>query len=84
MKVSSYLVVVLSRKYSKFQILSQFVFFFILFLVARNNLFFILVGFSVGTAGGIMIGMWMARPHFTSPVMKAIVCFSFKDDVRID
>lgn len=49
--------------------------------VARNNLFFVIIGLGVGASGGILLGMWIARPHFTSPVMKAIVCFSYKDDV---
>lgn len=52
--------------------------------VARNNLFFVLVGLGIGATGGIFLGMWMARPHFTSPVMKAIVCVSFKEDVNMD
>ena len=47
--------------------------------VARNNLFFVCVGLGIGTTGGILLGMWMARPHFSSPVMRAIACFSFKD-----
>lgn len=47
--------------------------------VARNNLFFICVGLSIGTAGGYILGTWMARPFYPCPVMKAIACFAFRE-----
>lgn len=47
--------------------------------VALNNLFFICVGLSIGSVGGYMIGTWIARPFYPSPVMKAIACLAFRE-----
>lgn len=49
---------------------------FILFPVYRNNAYFVLVGLGFGTAGGFLLGLWLARPHITSPIMKAVAFIS--------
>lgn len=47
--------------------------------VARNNLFYVCIGLSIGTACGYIIGTWIARPYYPSPVMKAVACLAFRD-----
>lgn len=54
-------------------------FFFFLLLVARNNLFYVCIGLGIGTTCGYMIGCWVARPYYPSPVMKAVACLALKD-----
>uniref|UniRef100_A0A6B2EPY3 Putative zinc-binding oxidoreductase n=1 Tax=Phlebotomus kandelakii TaxID=1109342 RepID=A0A6B2EPY3_9DIPT len=45
--------------------------------ISRNNAFFVCVGLGFGTAGGFFLGLWLARPSLSAPVMKAITCCSF-------
>ncbi|GAB0090827.1 Reticulon-4-interacting protein 1 [Sergentomyia squamirostris] len=47
--------------------------------ISRNNAFFVCVGLGLGTAGGFFLGLWLARPSPSAPVMKAITCSSFDD-----
>ncbi|XP_061511042.1 reticulon-4-interacting protein 1, mitochondrial isoform X3 [Anopheles gambiae] len=47
--------------------------------IARNNAFAILIGLGFGTTGGFMLGMWLARPHLPTPIMKSIASTSFRD-----
>lgn len=47
--------------------------------ISRNNAFFILVGLGFGTTGGVLLGVWLARPHLAMPIMKSIACTSFRD-----
>ncbi|XP_053684916.1 reticulon-4-interacting protein 1 homolog, mitochondrial-like isoform X1 [Sabethes cyaneus] len=47
--------------------------------ISRNNAFFILVGLGFGTTGGVLLGVWLARPHLAAPIMKSIACTSFRD-----
>lgn len=47
--------------------------------VARNNLFYICIGLSIGTTCGYFIGTWIARPYYPSPVMKAVACLAFRE-----
>uniref|UniRef100_A0A182IPZ2 Uncharacterized protein n=1 Tax=Anopheles atroparvus TaxID=41427 RepID=A0A182IPZ2_ANOAO len=47
--------------------------------IARNNAFAILIGLGFGTTGGFMLGMWIARPHLPTPIMKSIASTSFRD-----
>uniref|UniRef100_A0A1B0CFE2 Enoyl reductase (ER) domain-containing protein n=1 Tax=Lutzomyia longipalpis TaxID=7200 RepID=A0A1B0CFE2_LUTLO len=42
--------------------------------ISRNNAFFVCVGLGLGTAGGFFLGLWLARPSLSAPVMKAIAC----------
>lgn len=49
---------------------------FILILVARNNTYFVLLGAGFGAAGGLMIGMWLAR-NAANPIMKSVACVSY-------
>lgn len=37
------------------------------------------IGLSVGTTCGYLIGTWVARPYYPSPVMKAVACLAFRD-----
>ncbi|XP_059607478.1 reticulon-4-interacting protein 1, mitochondrial-like isoform X2 [Phlebotomus argentipes] len=46
--------------------------------ISRNNAFFVCVGLGLGTAGGFFLGLWLARPTLARPVMKAIMCTSFR------
>ncbi|XP_053671147.1 reticulon-4-interacting protein 1, mitochondrial-like [Anopheles nili] len=47
--------------------------------IARNNAFAILIGLGFGTTGGFMLGVWLARPHLPTPIMKSIASTSFRD-----
>ncbi|XP_035787120.1 reticulon-4-interacting protein 1, mitochondrial-like isoform X2 [Anopheles albimanus] len=47
--------------------------------IARNNAFLVLIGLGFGTTGGFMLGMWIARPHLPTPIMKSIASTSFRD-----
>uniref|UniRef100_A0A1L8DZN5 Putative reticulon-4-interacting protein 1 mitochondrial n=1 Tax=Nyssomyia neivai TaxID=330878 RepID=A0A1L8DZN5_9DIPT len=42
--------------------------------ISRNNAFFVCIGLGLGTAGGFFLGLWLARPSLSAPVMKAIAC----------
>lgn len=51
-------------------------------LVCRNNAFYVCVGIGVGTIGGFMLGLYVARPY-APPVMKSIACLYIRGpDVR--
>lgn len=54
-------------------------FLYLTFAVARNNIFFICIGLSIGTTCGYFIGTWMARPYYPTPVMKAVACYNFRE-----
>lgn len=41
-------------------------------------MYFVLVGMSVGTAGGLILGAYLFRPTIANPIMKSIACLSFK------
>ncbi|XP_055704646.1 reticulon-4-interacting protein 1, mitochondrial-like isoform X2 [Phlebotomus papatasi] len=45
--------------------------------ISRNNMFFVCVGLGLGTAGGFLLGLWLARPSVSAPVMKSISCSYF-------
>lgn len=47
--------------------------------VARNNMFYVIIGIGIGTTCGYMIGTWIARPYYPSPVMKAVACLAFRE-----
>lgn len=47
-------------------------------LVARNNAYFILVGLTIGTAGGFMLGVYLGRESIPHPIMKAVACLAFR------
>lgn len=49
---------------------------FVLVLVARNNTYLVLLGAGFGAAGGLMIGMWLAR-NTANPIMKSVACVSY-------
>lgn len=51
--------------------------------VARNNTYFVLLGLGLGTAGGCMIGMWLARKSSTNPIMKSVACVSFTGNENV-
>ncbi|XP_031628018.1 reticulon-4-interacting protein 1, mitochondrial-like isoform X2 [Contarinia nasturtii] len=47
--------------------------------IARNNLFYVCIGLSIGTTCGYVIGTWIARPFYPVPVMKAVACLTLRD-----
>ncbi|XP_055591829.1 reticulon-4-interacting protein 1, mitochondrial-like isoform X2 [Uranotaenia lowii] len=51
--------------------------------ISRNNAFFILVGLGFGTTGGVLLGVWLARPHLATPIMKSIATTSFRDPENV-
>lgn len=49
----------------------------VLFSVAMNNTYFVLLGLGLGATGGCMIGMWLAKKGTASPIMKSVACVSY-------
>ncbi|CRL05020.1 CLUMA_CG018188, isoform A [Clunio marinus] len=45
--------------------------------ISRNNTYFVLLGLGLGTAGGCVIGMWLARKNIANPIMNSVACVSY-------